>query len=126
MTSTTNAAEWESPTARKADLGFVAINYITVQPHYRDRFEELFSTRAGAIDRLPGFLRMHVLRPNREGAPYLIESHWTDEDAFQQWMKSPEFMEGHRRGFADLAEAKARGEEPPMSSDFVTYSIVTE
>lgn len=119
-------AETSAPSRPNVVAGFVAVNFIHVQPHYAPRFEELFASRARAIDRLPGFLRMHVLKPNKEGAPYLIESHWENEAAFQGWLKSPEFIEGHKRGFEDLAAAKARGEEPPMTSDFVTYSVLTD
>ena len=39
---------------------FVAINYIACEQHYRERFEELFATRAHAIDRMPGFVDMQV------------------------------------------------------------------
>lgn len=105
--------------------GFVAINYITCKPEYRERFEHLFKTRARAIDRLPGFRGMYVLRPQREGDAYLVVSHWDSEAHFKAWLQSPEFIEGHKRGFEDLREAKARGEEPPMRSDFRTYEIIT-
>jgi len=57
---------------------FVAINYISCEPHYRERFEQLFGTRAHAIDLMPGFVDMQVLKPNGEGE-YLIVSHWTSE-----------------------------------------------
>lgn len=82
-------------------------------------------SRAHAIDRLTGFLSMQVLEPKAEAEPYLVVSQWQSEEAFQEWMKSPEFMEGHRRAFADLKDAKERGEEPPMHSKFVTYSVLT-
>ncbi|GBC91901.1 Heme-degrading monooxygenase HmoB [bacterium HR15] len=104
--------------------GFVAINYITCTPDYRQRFEELFRTRAHAIDRMPGFLGVHVLRPQREGEPYLVVSYWQSEAHFRAWLRSPEFLEGHRRGFEDLRQAKERGEEPPMHSDFRTYEVI--
>jgi len=42
---------------------FVTINYITCKEHYPERFEYLFSTRAMAIDTLPGFNSMSVLKP---------------------------------------------------------------
>ncbi len=104
--------------------GFVAINYITCTPEYRERFEYLFRTRARAIDRMPGFRGMYVLRPQREGDPYLVVSHWDSEEHFRAWVQSPEFLEGHRRGFEDIREAKARGEQPPMTSDFRTYEVI--
>lgn len=98
--------------------GFVAINYIRCRDDYRDRFETLFQTRARAIDRLPGFRSMQVLRPAEDGDRYLIVSQWDSEDDFKAWLKSPEFLEGHKRGFEDVRQAKERGEEPPMESDF--------
>jgi heme-degrading monooxygenase HmoA len=105
--------------------GFVAINYITCKPEYRERFEYLFKTRARAIDRLPGFRGMYVLRPQQEGDAYLVISHWDSEAHFRAWLQSPEFLEGHKRGFEDIRAAKARGEEPPMRSDFRTYEVIT-
>lgn len=104
---------------------FVAINYITCDPNYRERFEHLFGTRAKAIDRMPGFVEMQVLRPNEENGDYLIVSHWESEDAFRQWTHSPEFLEGHKRGFEDLKAAKERGEKSPMESKFKTYAVIS-
>jgi heme-degrading monooxygenase HmoA len=109
---------------RKA--GFVAINYITCQPHYAERFECLFCSRARAIDRMPGFLGMNVLKAETDGEPYLVVSFWEAKENFEAWVGSPEFIEGHKRGFEDLRAAKERGEESPMSSKFLTYSVLTD
>ncbi|MBL7863697.1 MAG: antibiotic biosynthesis monooxygenase [Cyclobacteriaceae bacterium] len=106
------------------EKNFVAINYITCEANYRERFEQLFGSRAHAIDRLPGFINMEVLRPNQDG-DYLIVSHWESEEAFKAWTTSPEFLEGHKRGFEDLRQARERGEKPPMASSFKTYSVLT-
>lgn len=113
----------QSPTLSPA--GFVAINTIECEPSYIARFEELFQSRARAIDRLPGFLRMQVLRPSTEGEPYLVVSEWADEASFLKWTASEEFRVGHRRAFEDIAEARGRGEVPPMRSEFRTYSVLT-
>jgi heme-degrading monooxygenase HmoA len=102
---------------------FVAINYISCEPHYRERFEQLFGSRAHAIDRMPGFVDMQVLKPNTEGE-YLIVSHWSSEEAFKTWTSSPEFLEGHKRGFEDIRKAREAGEKPPMSSTFKTYEVI--
>lgn len=104
--------------------GFVAINYITCESAYRERFEVLFQTRAHAIDRILGFSHMYVLRPKQESDAYLVVSHWRDEDSFRAWLKSPEFLEGHKRGFEDVQRAKEAGQEPPMKSDFRTYEVI--
>ena len=105
---------------------FVAINYITCTEDYRDRFEFLFGTRAGAIDRMPGFRFMNVLKPTDGEGDYLIVSHWDSEEHFRNWTGSPEFFEGHKRGFADISEAKAEGKEPPVKSKFKTYKVIAE
>lgn len=106
------------------EKNFVAINYISCKEHYKERFEELFATRKKAIDTMPGFVDMEVLRPN-DGSDYLIMSHWDNEDAFKSWTKSPAFIEGHKRGFEDLRKAKENGEEAPMSSSFKTYEVIS-
>ncbi len=106
-------------------VGYVAVNYIDCKPHYSERFECLFCSRAKMIDTMPGFLGMQVLRAEDQPEPYLIVSYWKDKSCFDGWVGSPEFLEGHKRGFEDIRKAKAAGEEPPMTSRFVTYSVVS-
>lgn len=110
--------------ALPGDANFVAINTIHCQPEYIERFETLFQSRAHAIDRMPGFLGMQVLKPSQPDGPYLIVSFWSDETAFKSWVGSPEFLEGHTRGFEDVRRAKEEGRTPPMTSDFHTYSVL--
>jgi heme-degrading monooxygenase HmoA len=105
---------------------FVAINYIHCDENYRNRFEELFGTRAKAIDRMKGFRFMQVLRPKTEDEPYLIVSFWDSEEDFKAWTNSPEFIEGHKRGFEDIRKAKEEGKKPPMSSTFRTYEVIAD
>ncbi len=107
------------------EKGFVAINYIDCDDTYKDRFEQLFATRAHAIDRMNGFRNMEVLKPSADGS-YLIVSYWDSESDFKKWTGSPEFIEGHKRGFEDIAIAKAKGIEPPMRSSFKTYTIISK
>lgn len=106
--------------------GFVAINYIQCTEQYVARFETLFKSRAGHIDHMPGFRHMEVLRPKEEGAEYLVVSHWDSEEDFQTWTKSEAFIEGHRRGFEDIRQAKAAGAPVPMHSKFRTYEVIAE
>ncbi len=110
----------------ESSKAFVAINFISCRPEYRERFEQLFATRARAIDRMPGFGDMQVLRPQQEGESYLIVSRWKDEGSFRTWTNSAEFLEGHKRGFEDVKHAKQAGQEPPMSSTFHTYHVIAE
>lgn len=106
------------------EKNFVAVNYIDCKPFYKERFEELFGSRAKQIDTMPGFVDMQVLRPSKEGDEYLIVSHWENEASFKAWTKSATFLKGHKRGFADMAKAKAEGTEAPMKSDFKTYEVI--
>ncbi len=103
---------------------FVAINYIHCHADYQQRFEELFGSRAHAIDNMPGYIDMHVLKPATLNDPYLVVSYWEHEEAFHTWTKSQAFVEGHQRAFADLARYKAEGKETPMKSTFKTYEIL--
>ena len=119
---------------------FIAINYIDCREEYRERFRELFATRAHAIDHMPGFQWVKILEPRafershnnpefekggEEGmTTYLIVSCWDSEDNFKHWTGSPEFVEGHRRGFEDMRRFKEEGKEPPMRSTFKTYSVI--
>jgi heme oxygenase (mycobilin-producing) len=105
---------------------FVAINYISCQENYQERFEELFATRARAIDLMPGFKHMEVLKPTDRKGDYLIISRWESEMDFRAWTGSDAFLAGHKRGFRDVEEAKHAGMEPPMKSTFRTYTLIAE
>ena len=104
---------------------FVAINTIETEPDYKERFETLFKSRAHEIDKRTGFQSMQVLKPADSGGAYLIMSFWDSEEHFRQWTNSSEFIEGHRRGFRDLTEAKNESKKPPMKSSFKTYTVLT-
>lgn len=112
-------------TGAMESAGFVAINTIHCQPHYVERFECLFCSRVRAIDGMPGFLGMQVLKPGSPEEPYLVVSFWESEQKFEAWVGSEEFHAGHARAFADLRAAKEAGQEPPMTSTFRTYSVLT-
>jgi heme oxygenase (mycobilin-producing) len=103
---------------------FVAVNFITCIESYQERFEELFATRKHAIDTLPGFIHMHVIKQHEEVGKYMVVSYWENEEGFRQWLTSEAFIEGHTRGFKDIKDARERGEPVPMKSEFRTYSII--
>ena len=73
---------------------------------------------------MPGFQSMQVLKPKDGESSYLIMSFWESEEAFKQWTGSPEFIEGHKRGFEDIAKARQEGKEAPMKSTFKTYEVL--
>lgn len=109
---------------KKEDAMFVAINTISCREEYRERFEQMFSTRAHAIDTMPGFQQMEVLKPNKPDGNYLVISHWDSEADFKAWVGSPQFHEGHKRAFADLKSAEEAGQPRPMHSEFRTYEVL--
>jgi heme-degrading monooxygenase HmoA len=120
-----DSAVAEAPSIPAPRTGeFVAVNFISCTEDYRGRFEELFRSRAHAIDTAPGFRSMVVLRPQREGGDYLVVSHWSDRAAFDGWHASPAFKAGHSRGFEDIRAARERGETPPMTSRMELYDIL--
>lgn len=105
---------------------FVAVNFISCTDAYRERFEALFSSRAHAIEQVPGFHNMVVLKPVKEGGDYLVVSFWDKRESFDSWRDSPAFMAGHRRGFEDVRTARERGEQPPMTSRMELYDILCD
>ena len=105
---------------------FVAINFIQCDEDYKNRFEELFTSRAHAIDAMAGFKNMQVLKLKDNSGDYLVVSYWKDEMSFRKWTGSPEFLEGHKRAFADLELAKKEGRTPPMKSTFKIYDVLTK
>lgn len=74
----------------------VVQNRVQVEEDHRERFERAFRERAGAVDETPGFLRNLVLRPTKEGDPYVVLTLWQDREAFEAWMGSPAFQHAHR------------------------------
>jgi heme-degrading monooxygenase HmoA len=72
-------------------------NRIFVHPDYAEAFEERFRNRAGQVDTMPGFLSNQLLRPTREGEPYVVLTFWESYEAFKAWTSSAAFREGHAR-----------------------------
>lgn len=72
-------------------------NRIFVAPAFAEAFEERFRTRAGLVDGMPGFLSNQVLRPVNEGDPYVVLTFWESREAFEAWIRSEAFQQGHAR-----------------------------
>jgi heme-degrading monooxygenase HmoA len=82
---------WEK---RKTAMITVA-NRIYVKQEYADAFEQRFRERAGLVDKMPGFVSNHVLRPVNEGDPYVVFTLWNSRQDFLNWVRSDEFVKGH-------------------------------
>jgi heme-degrading monooxygenase HmoA len=76
---------------------FVVMNRIPVNPDYAEQFEERFRTRAGEVDKMPGFVRNQVLRPANADDPYIVLTVWASKVDFENWVNSEAFRKGHAR-----------------------------
>jgi len=75
---------------------FVTMNRIPVNPEFSKAFEERFASRAGLVDKAPGFIRNLVLRPVEESSGrYIVMTLWESREAFQAWTKSDAFRKAH-------------------------------
>src|SRR5207253_9357501 len=85
-----------SPTSRvEASMGIVAI-LVPVAAPWRAPFEERFRTRAGQIEKQPGFVRLQGLRPDEAESPYVVLTTWRDKAAFEAWVGSEDFRLAHQ------------------------------
>ena len=77
-------------------MSYIVANRVFVKPEYADEFEQRFKNRAGQINQQPGFRLMEVLKPVSEETPYVVLTHWKDEQAFQNWIGSEDFKIAHQ------------------------------
>ena len=73
----------------------IVANRVPVAAGWEETFEERFRNRAGQIDKQPGFVRMQILRPQTDGAPYVVLTTWQDKAAFEAWVGSDDFKLAH-------------------------------
>lgn len=73
----------------------IVANRVPVAAGWEETFEERFRHRAGQIDKQPGFVRMQILKPQTEGAPYVVLTTWQDKAAFEAWVGSEDFKLAH-------------------------------
>lgn len=99
---------------------YVVMNKMHCKPEFTEKFEELFQTRAHAIDRMQGFKSMWLLRSETSENEYIVLTLWESEEDFRNWVHSPEFMEGHQRGFTIIANSNER----PLSSVIEKYKVI--
>jgi len=103
---------------------FVAINYIPSSEKSREKLEGFFTKRAKAIDRIPGFNKMQVLKPVDEKSDYLIISQWDTQEDFQKWSTTDDFLDGHERELEDLHMLYREGREYKINKTFKTYQEI--
>ncbi len=97
---------------------FVMMNRMRVPEEQRQRFEEMFRSRAKAVDRRPGFIRAEILKPS-QGNEYIVMTHWESEKAFEDWTNSKEYREGHKR----VGEFKGEDGRISLTSTIEKYEV---
>ena len=100
---------------------FVMMNRMTVPESHREKFEKMFSTRAKAVDRRPGFIKAEILKPTK-GNEYIVMTHWETEDAFNGWVGSEEYKEGHKR----VGDFKGDDGKMVLTSKVEKYEVFAE
>jgi heme-degrading monooxygenase HmoA len=83
----------------------VVMNRISVTEGREADFEKTFKERDRAVDLVPGFIDMQVLRP-AEGRTYVVVTRWKSRGAFDQWTQSEAFIAAHRKQSPGLAESR--------------------
>jgi heme-degrading monooxygenase HmoA len=83
----------------------VVMNRIPVTEGREADFEKTFTGRDRAVDLMPGFLDLQVLRP-AEGRIYVVMTRWKSREAFDQWTQSEVFTAAHRKQSPGLAESR--------------------
>ncbi len=86
---------------------------IVVQKGKADKVVERFS-REGILDEREGLIDITVMtnKRSKETDEVVVFIRWESEEAWKNWEKSPEHIQGHRNG---------RGQTPP---DFVISTTV--
>lgn len=87
-------------------MEYVAANRVFVRPDFAREFEQRFEQRAAQIDKQPGFVRMEILKPQSDETPYVVLTHWVNEQAFRSWVGSDDFRDAHQNPMPEEAFEK--------------------
>jgi heme oxygenase (mycobilin-producing) len=102
---------------------YVVINRIQVEAERAEVFEQHFGANMDrTLGEVPGLVRAALLRPNRDGDPYLATMDFETEDDFTAWRNSDAFRAAHGGRGSDGPPA---GEEPAQAPPAVeSYTVV--
>ena len=87
-----------------AKVTVIKINAITVPADSGDELARRFAARAGAVDNQDGFEGFELLKPTDERTTWLVVTRWRDDAAFEAWVSSPAFGQGHRQASEDARD----------------------
>ena len=95
-------------------MSVVRINAISVPAERADDLVARFAQRAGEVAKMPGFEAFELLRPSDDREVFLVYTRWQNQAAFDNWLNSRAFHEGH---------AQPAGAPPPVSSHAELWSF---
>lgn len=112
-------------------MSVVKINVLTVPAERRDVLEERFASRAGEVEQTPGFESFQLLRPTDDSDRYFVVTQWASEEAFEDWMQSRAFQQGHARaggGDADGAGQSSGAASGPAASgaELLSFEVIQD
>jgi heme oxygenase (mycobilin-producing) len=100
---------------------FVVTNQLSVKPEFAEAIETAFLESIAGIEALPGFKGFRFLRPqNPETTPFLVETEWEEQAAFENWKHSEHFKASHA-GMGRFREAFYA--PPKMGQYTLSYRI---
>ena len=79
-------------------MSIIRINAITVPEGAGDELARRFAARAGSVEGQDGFEGFELLKPTDDRRQWLVVTRWRDDAAFDAWMNSAAFAEGHGGG----------------------------
>ncbi len=99
-------------------MAVIRINAISVPTDGGPELEARFRKRLGAVDEQPGFLGFDLLRPTGENERrWFVMTRWESDEAFQAWVQSMAFREGH-------ATAEGRGRPVATRSEILEFDVL--
>ena len=79
-------------------MSVVKINAIQIPEGMGPQLEQRFAGRAKMVEQFEGFEDFQLLRPVEGEDRYFVYTRWASEEAFQVWLNSQEFGQGHGGG----------------------------
>ena len=90
---------------------------ISLPPEAREGFEKNWKSRVGAVDTFPGFISTELLALSDRGEDVVL-TRFTDEKAFEAWITSDNFTQGHR------GESYANYKDNPFLKSHKLYEVL--
>ena len=77
---------------------YIAMNRFKIIPGKEQDFEAIWRNRDTNLEKVPGFLKFHLVKGAREETytEYVSHSTWNSHQDFKNWTTSEAFRESHK------------------------------